>query len=123
MLLVDGAHNLHGILGLREALKTLGKGRRIIGVMGVVSDKDVSGMIAAILPVLDQVVVTEPDSPRALPAKELAEKMEALEVVPAEVEKDIEAAVMTSLRLASDTDIVVCFGSLYFIGKVRRLFK
>lgn len=123
ILMVDGAHNLHGILGLREALKVLGKDRRIIGVMGVVADKDVSGMLEAILPTLDLVVVTEPDNPRALDAKLLAEKMETLEVSPIGIEKDIQKAVEKGLAVAEKEDIVLCFGSLYLVGRVRTLFR
>ena len=46
--------------------------QRLVGVVGVMTDKDVRGILEALEVVLDEIVVTENDSHRAMPAAELA---------------------------------------------------
>ena len=45
---------------------------RLVGVVAVLADKDVGGMLELLEPVLDEIVVTRNTSPRAMPADELA---------------------------------------------------
>lgn len=71
-VIVDAAHNPHGARALAEAL---GEGflfDRVIGVVGILAAKDAHGILEALEPVLDEVIVTAPRSPRALPAVDLA---------------------------------------------------
>jgi dihydrofolate synthase / folylpolyglutamate synthase len=71
-VIIDAAHNPHGTAASVEALQESFSFRRLIGVVAVLGDKDVSGMLAALEPVLDEVVVTENASPRAMFADDLA---------------------------------------------------
>jgi len=71
-VLVDAAHNPHGAKSLAAALETNFTFVGIIAVIGMLAQKDAVGFLEAISPVVSQVVVTEPNSPRALPASELA---------------------------------------------------
>lgn len=72
-IFVDSAHNPHGATALAAAMRSEFDFRRLIGVVAVLADKDVSGILEALEPVLDEVVVTENGSPRALPVDELAD--------------------------------------------------
>ncbi|MEE3362925.1 MAG: hypothetical protein VZQ84_05130, partial [Anaerovoracaceae bacterium] len=69
----------------------------------------------------DDFIVTEPDSPRRMPAAELAEKLESrgkrVETIP-----DPAEAAREALRRSGDHDLVIVAGSLYLIGAVRRIF-
>jgi len=46
--------------------------RKLVGVVAVMADKDAAGLIAALEPVLDEVVITQNRSPRAMDVEELA---------------------------------------------------
>jgi dihydrofolate synthase/folylpolyglutamate synthase len=56
-----------------EALTESFRFERIIGVVAVLEDKDVAGVLDELEPVLSEIVVTTNSSPRAMPAEELAE--------------------------------------------------
>lgn len=70
-MFIDAAHNSHGARALGAALDSEFDFRRIIGVVGVLKEKDATGILEALEPYLDEVVVTAPVSPRALPVEEL----------------------------------------------------
>lgn len=72
-VLVDAAHNPAGAQALAEALRESFGFTRLVGVVGVLADKDAEGILSALEPVLDHVVVTESTSQRATPADELRE--------------------------------------------------
>jgi len=124
-LIIDGAHNLHGIKGLKNSILELFPNKNIIGVVGILEDKDVSGMIGEIINVFNKVVVTEPNNPRKMKAEELYNKIEKIKHSSIELykEENIKEAIDKSFNLALSEDIVVYFGSLYMIGEVRSLLK
>lgn len=72
-VLVDAAHNPAGADALAESLRESFGFTRLVGVVGVLADKDAEGILSALEPVLDHVVVTESASQRAVPADELRE--------------------------------------------------
>lgn len=118
MVMIDGAHNLHGAKGLSNSLKKLFEGKRIVGVMGILADKDVDGVIEEMMPFIDTIVCTAPDNPRKLSAKKLAEKMARYtdKIVVAE---SIDVSVKEAFTLAGPDDLILYFGSLYMIGEAR----
>src|SRR6476620_9176649 len=69
---IDAAHNPAGATALAQALQEEFDFRYLVGVVSVMSDKDVDGILAALEPVLDQIVVTHNGSPRALDVEGLA---------------------------------------------------
>lgn len=69
---IDAAHNPHGAQALAAALAEEFDFRKLVGVVAVMADKDAAGLIAALEPVLDEVVITANSSPRAMDAEELA---------------------------------------------------
>ena len=77
-VIVDAAHNPHGAKALAETIRTEFDFESIFCVLGILGDKDVSGFLKALEPVVDRLVVTKSDSPRALPAADLF--AEAIEI-------------------------------------------
>jgi dihydrofolate synthase/folylpolyglutamate synthase len=63
---VDAAHNPAGAAALAHALADEFDFRTLVGVVSVMADKDVDGILAALEPAFDQIVVTHNGSPRAL---------------------------------------------------------
>ncbi len=68
---VDAAHNPAGAAALAQALAEEFHFRFLVGVVSAMADKDVDGILAALEPVFDQVVVTHNGSPRAMDTGEL----------------------------------------------------
>ncbi|NEK60250.1 bifunctional folylpolyglutamate synthase/dihydrofolate synthase [Geodermatophilus sabuli] len=70
-VLVDAAHNPAGMAATVEAIRESFDFTRLIGVVGVVSGKDVGGILEALEEICAELVVTQNTSDRALPADEL----------------------------------------------------
>lgn len=69
---VDAAHNPHGAAALAETLQSEFDFRRLVGVISVMGDKDVAGILASLEPAFDEIVVTHNGSPRAMETDALA---------------------------------------------------
>ncbi|HHU52642.1 MAG TPA: bifunctional folylpolyglutamate synthase/dihydrofolate synthase [Clostridiaceae bacterium] len=76
LILIDGAHNMQGVYGLRQHLEKFVNDRKIILLVGVLQDKDYKQMLDIIcsseLYDIAEIVCTCPDCSRALKAKKLA---------------------------------------------------
>lgn len=73
---IDAAHNPAGAAALASALAEEFDFRHLVGVVSVMGDKDVDGILAALEPAFDQIVVTHNGSPRALEVDALAVRAE-----------------------------------------------
>jgi len=71
-VVVDAAHNPAAATVVAEAIAEAFSFRRLVGVVGVLRDKDATGILEALEPVLDEVVVTRTTSPRATDPDDLA---------------------------------------------------
>jgi dihydrofolate synthase / folylpolyglutamate synthase len=69
---IDAAHNPAGAAALAQTLDSEFDFRYLVGVLSVMADKDVDGILGALEPVFDSVVVTHNGSPRALEVESLA---------------------------------------------------
>ena len=73
---IDAAHNPAGATALAQALQEEFDFHYLVGVVSVMGDKDIDGILAALEPALDQIVVTHNGSPRALDVEGLAQRAE-----------------------------------------------
>jgi dihydrofolate synthase/folylpolyglutamate synthase len=131
-VLLDAAHNPHGARALAAALDEEFDFRRLVAVVGVMADKDARGILAALEPVVAEVVLTANTSPRAMPADDLAAV--AREIFGADrivVEPRLADAVETAIGLAEEIGApgqplsgagVVITGSVVTVGEARALF-
>jgi dihydrofolate synthase / folylpolyglutamate synthase len=71
-ILVDAAHNPHGMAATAAALTEDFAFRRLVAVVAVLADKDATGLLEQLEPVADHLVVSQNSSPRAMPASQLA---------------------------------------------------
>jgi len=128
-VLVDAAHNPHGARALAAALTEDFAFDQLIGVVAVLADKDARGVLEALEPVLDQLVVTRSLSPRALDLTELAavavdvfgaDRVEVCATLPDALDFAIARADEAS-HLGSVGVLVT--GSVVTAGDARRLLK
>ncbi len=120
LVIADAAHNPHGAAALRAALGEYFGLERVTLVLGVLAGKDAAGVLRELEPVVDEVVVTQSTSERALDADELA--AQAVAVLGADrvlVETDLGTAVETARESAADrAGAVVVTGSITLLGDV-----
>ncbi|MDQ6935378.1 MAG: bifunctional folylpolyglutamate synthase/dihydrofolate synthase [Actinomycetota bacterium] len=72
-IVLDAAHNPHGAEAAVAALEDSFMFSPLIGVVAVMADKDVEGLLAAFEPVLAHIVCTQNSTRRSMPAADLAE--------------------------------------------------
>jgi dihydrofolate synthase/folylpolyglutamate synthase len=118
VVVLDGAHNPGGARALAAALTAEFAFAHRIVVLGVLGDKDVEAIAAAIAPVADHVVATEPPSSRAAPADRVAKAVRDAGAS-VEVAEDVPEALELATGLARPGDGVVVTGSLYTVGAAR----
>lgn len=129
---IDAAHNPAGAAALADALQTEFDFRYLVGVVSVMADKDVDGILAALEPAFGQIVVTHNGSPRALEVEALAlraeERFGPERVITAVTLPDaIETATALVEDAGQDGDRmsgagIVITGSVVTAGAARTLF-
>lgn len=72
-VVIDGAHNPHGVQAMIDSLTDEFTFSPLVGVVGVMADKDVEEILRILEPVLAHIVCTQNSTERSLPANELAE--------------------------------------------------
>ena len=123
LFIVDGAHNEDAAAKLADSIEFYFTNKRIIYIMGMLKDKEVDRVIALTEKYADQILtVTPPDNPRAMHAYDLA--TEVAKVHPNVTAVDsLEEAVELSHLLAGRDDVVLCFGSLSYLGRILKLME
>jgi len=121
-VILDGAHNESGAQVLASAIKEYYDGKPVTLVIGMLKDKDADAIVKHLCPLAESVIVTKPDSPRAMEPDELAIKVRGY-CPDVTVESDIEKAVAMGLKRVAEDGVLLFTGSLYLIGKVRGLLK
>ncbi|HEX6344589.1 bifunctional tetrahydrofolate synthase/dihydrofolate synthase [Umezawaea sp.] len=130
-VLVDAAHNPHGAAALAAALRDEFGFRKLVAVVGVMDDKDAAGILAALEPVVAEIVVTSNSSPRAMDADTLGDL--AMEVFGEErvfVQPSLADAVEEAVMRTEEDDEegvvsgggVIVTGSVVTAGEARALF-
>ncbi|MEA4815650.1 MAG: folylpolyglutamate synthase/dihydrofolate synthase family protein [Lachnospiraceae bacterium] len=119
LVFLDGAHNIEGIRMLVSSIKGYFEGRNIILLTGVLADKEYEEMYSLIAPLAKHIVVTKPNSSRGLSAEKLAETIKKSNKN-ITTESDIKKAYIKALNLTEKDDVLVCAGSLYLIGEIKK---
>jgi dihydrofolate synthase/folylpolyglutamate synthase len=130
-ILLDGAHNPHGMAATVNALEEEFSFRHLVAVVAVLGDKDAAGLLDLLEPVAARIVVTRSSSPRSMPLEELAQiatdifgedRVTVAQTMPDAIE---EAVVLAE----SDTDGelsgvgVLITGSIVTVADARKLLK
>jgi dihydrofolate synthase/folylpolyglutamate synthase len=125
-VIVDAAHNPAGAAVLADAVRESFTFTRLVGIVGILADKDAEGILGALEPVLDEVVVTRSRSPRAIDPDELGDI--ALDVFGEDrvhVAPRIDDAVDVAFGRAEEGGLVgggvLATGSITLAADVRRL--
>lgn len=125
-ILLDGAHNPEGAEMLAAALKNTYKYDRLHLMMGMLENKNHHDVLKHILPIVDTLILTEPDYRMKKEVNALADLVrEMRQQQPNEhsfelvVEKDYRVALKKLQQLTGENDLGVVTGTLYLIADVR----
>jgi dihydrofolate synthase/folylpolyglutamate synthase len=130
-ILLDGAHNPHGMAATVTALQEEFAFSRLVAIIAVLADKDAGGLLELLEPVVDAVVVTRNTSPRAMPVEELAAVAEEyFGEARVEVAANMPDAIEVAVALA-ESDVegelagvgVLITGSVATVADARRLLR
>ena len=130
-VLLDAAHNPHGAEATVEAVQDAFTFSPLIGVFGVMADKDVEEMLRIFEPVMAEIVCTQNSTPRAMPAAELGEIAEDIfgaerVTVLSRLDDALERAVLMADAAEGFDDAigsggVLVTGSVVTVGEARTL--
>jgi dihydrofolate synthase/folylpolyglutamate synthase len=121
-VLLDGAHNAGGASTLARALREEFSYKKLIFIFGVLKDKDYKAMLKKLLPLGDRLILTSPDTERAmLPEAIVPVAQQYLTKI--EIVKNSHEALKRALSIADQNDLICVTGSLYLVGEIKRAFS
>jgi dihydrofolate synthase/folylpolyglutamate synthase len=130
-VIIDAAHNPHGTTALADTIRNEFDFESIFCVLGILGEKDVKGVLKALEPVVDRLIVTKSDSPRALPVAELfAVAVQVFGNDRVFKEDDLNSAITYAMEQATlinqvsdGVSAVVITGSVVTAGSAREILR
>ena len=124
-IILDAAHNPHGAKAIAETIQSEFTFDDITGIVALMADKDARGILQALEPVMNQVIVTTNSAARSMSVSDL-EKL-ATEVFGADrvfakptLTEAIEKAIKDSVRPLSEESLAILItGSVVTVGEAR----
>jgi len=122
LIIVDGAHNVHGVSALTKTLNKVFPSKKLIYVLSILADKDYSEMIRLFCGKAKQIYVAQNKSDRAASADAQKEAVARYDV-PVCTCSSVAEALKTAIENSGEADVIVAGGSLYTVGEVISAFR
>ncbi|MFC1901751.1 bifunctional folylpolyglutamate synthase/dihydrofolate synthase [Chloroflexota bacterium] len=116
-VIVDSAHNAYSVKRLGEALRQYFQFDRIILVLGVSLDKDITGIVAEAAALTGDVILASSRHPRAVAPDKLIDEFARRGVTPRTAES-VAAAMKLALETANPGDLICAAGSVFVVAEV-----
>lgn len=113
-IIVDGAHNEHGITAVQDSIRNLAHPLCIIA--SILSDKQYDKMIKKLNQLADELIITTFSSSRSTPLQQLVGNNDVTAI--SDYRRALDYA---TEKYASGTILIT--GSLYFVSEIRSLYK
>ena len=120
--ILDGSHNPHGFAATAESLRRYYPGKKPVMIMGIMEDKDYSGVLDLAIPLAERILTVSSGYHRALSPERLAE-LSRERGCEAECIPDPAEAVRQAFRYAGKDGLICAFGSLYLSDAFRNAVK
>jgi dihydrofolate synthase/folylpolyglutamate synthase len=124
-IILDAAHNPHGAKAIAETMQSEFTFDEVTGVVALMADKDALGILQALEPIMNQIIVTTNSSERSMKVADLnklatqvfgADRVFAEETLQAAIDRAIKDAV----RPLSDESLAILItGSVVTVGEAR----
>jgi dihydrofolate synthase/folylpolyglutamate synthase len=130
-ILLDGAHNPHGMAATVKALEEEFTFRHLVVVVAVLGDKDADGLLDLLEPIAARVVVTQNSSPRSMPLNELSQiaiqifgedRVTVAQTMPDAIEEAVVLAEEDTDGELSGVGVLIT-GSIVTVADARKLLK
>lgn len=118
LVVVDCAHNPYSARTLRDALEEWFPGRGWVLIYGASADKDIAGMLEALIPISDYTIVTRADHPRAMAPIELADIVAEVGGG-AEVSLNVSKSLDRALAMMDPDNGLLATGSIFLVADLR----
>jgi dihydrofolate synthase/folylpolyglutamate synthase len=123
-ILLDGAHNPEGAKTLAEALTSVYTYKKLNLMVGMLNTKEHTAYLKPLLPLVDTLIITEPDFRNKMPANELyhlAQQVITENDLQTKVylKPDWKEALQCLSEMTSKDELAVVSGTLYLISDVR----
>jgi dihydrofolate synthase/folylpolyglutamate synthase len=124
-IILDAAHNPHGAKAIAETLQTEFTFDDVTGIVALMADKDALGILQALEPVMNQIIVTTNSSERSMSVADLtklanqvfgADRVFAAGSLPEAIDKAIQDSVRP---LSEESLAIVITGSVVTVGEAR----
>ncbi len=116
LIILDGAHNPAAMKALINSLRNI-PSERIITVIGIMDDKDIKGILSAIIPISSHIIFTRAKYFRAMDPHRLKEIAQRLKRGNYEVISEVKGAINRAKEYANREDVILITGSLFIIGE------
>lgn len=121
-VILDGAHNIDGIIKLRNSVKTYLKYDKLVLILGILGDKKVHEMVEVIAPMAEKVICVTPHNDRAELGENLKKEVEKYNPNCESISGYIDAYKL-GLSYCNKNDVLLICGSLYMVGDMRKTIK
>ncbi len=116
LVVLDGAQNAASVKALKEAIKDNFEYKKLILILGISSDKDLSGICRQLNGWADQVILTRAKSSRAENPEALAGYFKANN---SSIAAGMREALRRVFKMAEAKDLILVTGSLFVVGEAR----
>ena len=124
-IILDAAHNPHGAKAIAETMQSEFTFDDVTGIVALMADKDALGILQALEPVMNQIIVTTNSSERSMKVSDLNKS--AMQVFGADrvfaeetLQAAIDRAVKDAIRPLSDESLAILItGSVVTVGEAR----
>lgn len=124
-IILDAAHNPHGAKAIAETIQSEFTFDEVTGIVALMADKDALGILQALEPVMNQIIVTANSAPRSMSVSDL--EALAIKVFGADrvfsqptLTDAIEKAIKDSVRPLSEESLAILItGSVVTVGEAR----
>jgi len=119
-ILIDGAHNTLAAKAIEKYLKSLNSGRKIIMLLGMMSNKEHKEFIQIFKNKVESIIALDIPNQVNFIKKEKLSKIAESCGIKSTTEKSIKSALKNASK-ENDNAIIFCTGSLYFAGEILNL--
>jgi dihydrofolate synthase/folylpolyglutamate synthase len=115
---LDVAHNPQAACAFADNLGTMGFHQRTLAVFGIMSDKDIDAVIAALVPRVERWLVATLPPPRGANAAQLRDRLERAGVATEAIGvfDDAASAYRSARGAATEADRIIVFGSFLTVA-------
>jgi len=122
LLITDCAHNPYSAETLRSSLESWFPGQNWLLIYGASSDKDIPGMLKALFPITEHVIVTRSYHPRAAAPSALADQCANLGKG-AEIAINANRAIEQACKKLKPGMGILVTGSIFLVAEIRELWS